>query len=258
MKVVILCGGLGTRLREQTEFIPKPMVPVGNRPILWHIMKIYYHQGFNEFILPLGYKGDVIKDYFVNYKWKSSDFTLEMHKNNRMEFHDEQKCENWTIHFIDTGVHTKTAKRVQMVKKLLTQDKQFMLTYGDGVADIRLDKLLQYHDSKGLAATMSGFRPKGRFGLVEEKDGVVKRFKEKPVMDDWANCGFMVFQKKALEYFTEKDVMLETDVLPKIAKDKQLAVYPHEGSWHYMDTQRDYEELNRLWGKTPTWKTWKD
>ena len=258
MKVVILCGGLGTRLREQTEFMPKPMIPVGNRPILWHIMKIFYHQGFNEFVLPLGYKGEVIKDYFVHYKWKSSDFTLEIQKENKMVFHDEQKCENWTIHFVDTGVHTKTARRVHLVRKLLGGDKQFMLTYGDGVADIDLTKLIEFHDSKGLAATMTGFKPRQRFGLVEEKNGVVTRFKEKPRMSDLANCGFMVFDKKALDYFTEKDEMLETDVLPRMAEDRQLSVYVHEGCWYYMDTQRDYEELTKRWEENPAWKTWKD
>jgi glucose-1-phosphate cytidylyltransferase len=257
-KVVILCGGMGTRLREQTEFIPKPMLEIGNRPILWHIMKIFYHQGFNEFVLPLGYRGDVIKDYFVNYKWKSSDFTLELQENNRLSFHDEHKCEKWKIHFVDTGIRTKTARRVHLVRRLLDKDDYFMLTYGDSVADIDLKKLTEFHREKGLTATITGFRPKQRFGIVEEKGGTVTRFKEKPDMSDWVNCGFMVFNRDGLDYFSEKDVMLETDVLPEIAKDGELALFTHQGSWHYMDTQRDFEELNRLWEDKPPWKIWED
>jgi glucose-1-phosphate cytidylyltransferase len=258
MKVIILCGGLGTRLREQTEFIPKPMVPIGTRPILWHIMKIYYHQGFNEFILPLGYKGELIKDYFVHYKWKSSDFTLEIEKDNKIEFHDSQGCENWKIHFVDTGLHTSTAKRVYLVKKLIENDPQFMLTYGDGVADINLKELMDFHKSKKAVATITGYRPQQRFGLVEEREGTVMRFKEKPQMSDLVNCGFMIFNREALKYFNDKDVMLETEVLPRIAKDGLLGVYTHQGSWHYMDTQRDYELLNKIWEEGPKWKIWND
>ena len=258
MKVIILCGGLGTRLREQTEFIPKPMVTVGGKPILWHIMKIYYHQGFNEFVLPLGYKGEVIKEYFMHYKWKNSDFTLEVGKDKGAEFHNNKECENWKIHFIDTGLLTKTARRVHLLKKVLTDEDGFMLTYGDGVADINLKELLEFHKKKGLLATITGFKPNHRFGLVEERDGKVKKFKEKPQMSDMVNIGFMVFSKKALDYFTEEDVMLETEVLPKIAKDGKLAIYEHKGSWHYMDTQRDWEELNKIWEQKPVWKIWKD
>ncbi|MDD5111636.1 MAG: sugar phosphate nucleotidyltransferase [Candidatus Altiarchaeota archaeon] len=258
MKVVILCGGLGTRLREQTEFIPKPMIPIGNHPILWHVMKIFHHQGFNEFVLPLGYKGEMIKDYFVHYKWKSSDFTLKINKDSEMIFHDDGKCEDWVIHFIDTGLYTNTSRRVHLVKKLLEDDDRFLLTYGDGVGDINLKKLVEFHSSKGLTATITGFKPRQRFGMVEEKDGVVTRFKEKPMMSDWINSGFMVMDRKALDYFDGDNVMLETSVLPAMAKDKQLAVYPHEGCWYYMDTQRDYEELNKIWENKPGWKIWKD
>lgn len=258
MKVIILCGGLGTRLREQTEFTPKPMIPIGNKPILWHIMKIYYHQGFKEFILPLGYKGDIIKDYFVNYRWKSSDFTLELGESNQLEFHANEKSENWKIHFIDTGVYTNTTRRVYLIKKLIEDDEHFMLTYGDGVADIDLKKLIEFHKQKNLLATITGFRPHQRFGLIEEEDGLVKRYREKPKMSDFINCGFMIFNKKSLDYFGEKDTPIETDVLPRMAKDNRLAIYPHGGEWYYMDTQRDYEELNKIWEKNPVWKIWED
>ncbi|MBD3387525.1 MAG: glucose-1-phosphate cytidylyltransferase [Candidatus Altiarchaeales archaeon] len=256
MKVVILCGGFGTRLREQTEFMPKPMVSVGGKPILWHIMKIYYHQGFTEFILPLGYKGEIIKEYFVHYRWMSQDFTLEYTEENRIEFHDERNLENWKIHFVDTGVRTLTGKRVNLIKHLLEEDDCFMLTYGDGVADIDLKELLEYHKKMGCAATITGFRPKQRFGIVGEKGGKVTKFKEKPDMTDWINCGFMVFENRALEYFTDDDVMLEKVTLPDIASDGELAIYTHRGCWHYMDTQRDYERINKIWEEDPQWKIW--
>ncbi|MEM3585168.1 MAG: sugar phosphate nucleotidyltransferase [Candidatus Woesearchaeota archaeon] len=258
MKVVILCGGLGTRLREQTEFIPKPLVPIGGKPILWHIMKIYYHQGFNEFVLPLGYKGELIKEYFMHYKWKSSDFTLEFGKTNEIIFHPNKECENWKIHFIDTGLLTKTAKRVYLVRKLLEEDESFMLTYGDGVADIDLKKLFEFHKQNKRMATITGFRPNNRFGLIEAENNIVKSFREKPRMTDMVNIGFMIFNKAALNYFTEEDVMLETDILPKMARDGQISVYEHKGEWYYMDTQRDWEELNKVWEQNPVWKIWKD
>jgi len=258
MKVVILCGGKGTRLREQTEFIPKPMVPIGHRPILWHIMKIYYHQGFNEFVLPLGYKGDVIKEYFAHYKWKTSNLTMEFGKDDQITFHDSKKCETWKIHFIDTGQESLTAKRISLLKYILKDDESFMLTYGDGVADIDLKKLVEFHKKNKRLVTITGFKPMHRFGIVEQKDGVVIKFKEKPQMNDIVNCGFMIFDKEALNYFTEDNTPLETDVLPRIAKDKQVGVYLHEGSWYYMDTQRDFEELNKIWETNPVWKIWKD
>jgi len=258
MKVIILCGGLGMRLREQTEFIPKPMVSIGNRPILWHIMEIYYHYGFDEFILPLGYKGELIKEYFVHYKWKTSDFSLEINKNKEITFHNGKECENWKIHFVDTGIYTKTARRIYLIKKLIENDENFMLTYGDGVADIDLKKLLDFHKEKNLVTTITGIKTQQRFGLIATKNGIVTRFKERPEMFDLVNGGFMVFNREALGYFTGKNVMLETDILPKIAKDEQLAVYNHEGFWYCMDTQRDYEKLNKMWKENPKWKMWKD
>jgi glucose-1-phosphate cytidylyltransferase len=256
MKVVILCGGLGTRLREQTEFIPKPMLPIGGKPILWHIMKIYHHQGFSDFVLPLGYKGDVIKDYFVNYKWKSSDFTLEVQEDNRMVFHDEHKCERWRIHFIDTGSNSSTGLRIHLVRKLLEDDERFMLTYGDGVADIDLNDLLEFHIRKGVLGTLTGHKPTSRFGIIDEEDGIVLGFREKPQSSDYINSGFMVFERGALDYFNGDDVMLETGVLPMMARDRQLAIYNHVGSWYWMDTQRDWERLNSLWETNPSWRMW--
>lgn len=258
IKVIILCGGLGTRLREQTEFIPKPMVQIGNKPILWHIMKIFYHQGFREFILPLGYKGDVIKDYFTRYKLRNSDYTLDMNHEKGIIYHEGDKCENWKIHFVETGLNTNTAGRIYLIKKLIENDNNFIVTYGDGVSDIDLNRLIEFHKSKNVIGTVTGFKPFHRFGIIEEEEGVVKRFREKPQMNDLINCGFMLFDKKALDYFKENDATLEKDVLPRIAKDNQLAVYHHKGCWHYMDTQRDYEILNKIWEENPEWKIWKD
>jgi len=255
-KVIILCGGRGTRLKEQTDFMPKPMVPIGNRPILWHIMKIYSHFGFNEFVLTLGYKSEMIKDYFVNYRWMNSNITVKINEKNNVEVH-KRASEDWTIHLMDTGVETGTARRIFLVKDLIKDDGIFMVTYGDGVADIDINKLLDYHKRKGLLVTITGYRPVHRFGILEHKDGVVTKFNEKPQMGDLINCGFMVFSKGALRYFDGKDIMLE-QLLPTIAKDRQLAVFHHEGDWHSMDTQRDYEELNKLWETNPRWKVWKE
>jgi len=257
IKVVILCGGFGTRLKEQTEFIPKPMVRIGDQPIIWHIMKIYDHYGFKEFVLPLGYKGEMIKDFFVNYNWKQSDFTLNIKKGVPL-IHDNQQCEDWTIHFVETGLATKTALRVERINHLLKDDERFMLTYGDGIGDIDIGKLLAFHKKKveeGAVATITGFAPTHRFGIVEYKDGLVVNFKEKPRMIDRVNCGFMVFERTALKYFKGEDLMLE-ELLPAIAADGKLALYAHEGEWHAMDTQRDFEELNRLWNEEPDWKVW--
>jgi glucose-1-phosphate cytidylyltransferase len=258
MKVVILCGGFGTRLKEQTEFIPKPMVAVGGKPLIWHILKIYYEQGFNEFILPLGYKGEIIKDFFVNYKWKSSDFTLEVDQDNKIQFHDEMKCEKWKIHFVDTGVNCLTSRRVFLIKHLIKNDEQFMLTYGDGISDIILKELVKFHSSKNTLGTITGTRPRQKFGLVEQENGIIRKFKEKPEMKDLVNCGFMIFEKEALGYFNGENTMLEYDVLPRMSKDNKLSIYEHKGFWHCIDTQRDYEEANRLWENNPKWKIWKD
>jgi len=253
IKVVILCGGKGTRFREQTEFIPKPMALIGNHPILWHIMKIYDHYGFKEFILPLGYKGEMIKDFFTNYIPKTKNISVNI-KTGKITVHEENK-EDWTIHMVDTGVDSTTGKRISMVKHLLKDDPYFMVTYGDGVANMPIDKLLDYHKKSGSIATISGYRPHHRFGIVEHKDGKITDFKEKPRMQDLVNCGFMVFSKEAIPYFTGEEMMLE-ELLPKMAEEEKASIYPHEGFWISMDTQRDFEELNEIWNKDPVWKVW--
>lgn len=253
MKVVILCGGRGTRFREQTEFIPKPMALIGNKPILWHIMKIYSHHGFNDFILPLGYKGDMIKDYFAHYAQRSHDFMINT-KTGKFITHDGP-IDDWNIHLIDTELDATTAKRISMIKHLLEDDDHFMLTYGDGVADIDLHKLIDFHKRSGRLVTISGYTPCHRFGIVEHKDGKVVTFNEKPLMNELINCGFMVFSKEALKYFDGTEIMLE-NLLTKIANDHQVSIYIHKGFWTSMDTQREYEDLNALWKSGPAWKIW--
>lgn len=254
MQVVILCGGKGTRFREQTEFIPKPMALIDNKPILWHIMKIYSHYGFDEFILPTGYKGDMIKEYFANYASRAYNFTVNT-KTGKLKTHTPIK-ENWTVQLKNTGIETGTAKRIFQIKEFI-KDDHFMVTYGDGVADVNINKLLEFHKKSGRMATISGYKPRHRFGIVEHKEGEVTNFNEKPMMKDLVNCGFMVFKKEALKYFDGSDIMLE-QVLAKIAEDHQLSIYLHTGFWTSVDTQKDYEELNRLWVVNPSWKVWDD
>jgi glucose-1-phosphate cytidylyltransferase len=255
INVVILCGGRGTRFKEQTEFIPKPMANIGNRPILWHIMKIYDHYGLKHFILPVGYKGEMIKEYFYNYTPNMTDFTINL-KTGELTPH-KKIDEDWMIHILDTGIDTMTAKRIFLVKHLLLDKPYFMLTYGDGVANIDIEKLFDFHKRSGRLVTISGYKPYHRFGIVEHKDGKVTNFNEKPLMDDLINCGFMVFNKEALKYFDGTDLMLEK-VLPKIASDHQVSIYEHDGFWTSMDTQREYEDLDNLWKSNPLWKVWRD
>lgn len=256
MKVIILCGGLGTRLKEQTEYIPKPMVMVGDNPILWHIMKLYDHFGFKEFILTLGYKGDAIKRYFFEYNiMRSQNTTVTLGDGARK--HDGPPCpEDWKVHLVDTGVETMTARRIKLVEGAVRDDEMFLVTYGDGVADIDVHAVIEFHKRRGLLATIAGYTPISRWGVIEEESGVVKRFVEKPKTKDLINMGFMVFSKGALAYFAD-NTMLERGPLVELARDGQLAIYRHDGFFFAMDTQREYEELNRLWREDPKWKVWK-
>lgn len=258
MKVVILCGGKGTRLREETEFRPKPLVDIGEMPILWHIMKIYSHYGFNEFVLCLGYKGEMIKDFFLNYEWMANDFTMNL--KNRMEWitHFRNELEDWKITFADTEQDALTARRIKLVERYVDGDT-FMLTYGDGVADLDINKLIEFHKAKGKLATITALHPVSRWGVIEEEGGIVTAFREKPKHNDLINAGFMVFNKELFKHIKEdENKMLEDSTLPLLAKNKQLAVYKHTGFWHCMDTYRDTLMLNDIWktGKAP-WKIWK-
>ena len=257
MKVVIFCGGEGTRLREETEFKPKPLVEIGGMPILWHIMKIYSHYGHKEFILPLGYKGEMIKDFFVNFNWKSNDFTLDFRSGDR-RIHVNHILENWKLHLIETGLKSMTTLRLHKVKHLLENDDNFMVTYGDGIADININKLIEFHEKQKKIVTITGVKVGSKFGIVEvDENGIANTFKEKPKNSDMVNGGFMVFNKKIFNYINGENTMLVSSVLPKLAEKGEVAVYKHDGSWFCMDTYRDYLELNKMWEENPKWKIWK-
>ena len=225
--VVILCGGTGTRLKEETEFKPKPLVKIGDRPILWHIMKIYSHYGFNDFILCLGYKGEMIKEYFFEHKWLSQDFSLDL-ESQRITYLNDNSRENWKIILADTDLETLTAGRLYKVKKYLEGVDRFMLTYGDGLANLNILKLIDFHQKTGKIATITGAHPSSKYGLVEANaDKLVTSFRQKPNLKDYANIGFMVFEKKIFDYLGE-DRMME-DVFVDLARDKQIAMYQHDG-----------------------------
>jgi glucose-1-phosphate cytidylyltransferase len=256
MKVVILCGGMGTRLREETEYRPKPMIEIGEKPILWHIIKMYSSYGFNDFVICLGYKGYVIKEYFSNYFLHQSDVTMDLGKN-KMEVHDSH-AEQWRITLVDTGLNTMTGGRIKRIRKYVGNEA-FMLTYGDGVADINLNRLLAFHKSHGRTATITAVQPSGRFGALDmdENDHVIS-FKEKPKGDNaWINGGFFVLEANIFDYIEGDRTVWEREPLEYLAKEGELAAYRHTGFWQPMDTLRDKNQLDELWGSgKPPWKTW--
>jgi len=256
MKAVILAGGLGTRLSEETVSKPKPMVEIGGLPILWHIMKTYSHFGVNEFIICCGYKGYVIKEYFANYFLHNSDVTFCM-KENKMEVH-EKRTEPWTVTLIDTGHSTMTGGRLKRVKKHVEDEEAFFFTYGDGVGDINIMKSLALHKSEGRLATMTATYPPGRFGAIDIQDNRVLSFKEKPKGDGaMINGGFFVLSPKVIDYIDDDTTIWEQYPLMQLAKENQLTAYEHYGFWQPMDTLRDKHQLEDLWqsGRAP-WKLW--
>lgn len=259
MKVVIFAGGLGTRLAEETDVRPKPMIEIGGMPILWHIMKIYSSFGFDEFVVCLGYKGFFIKEYFMQYYLHSSDLTISL-KDNKVEVHDTH-TESFTVTLVDTGLHTKTAGRLKRIKKYIGEE-DFMLTYGDGVADINIKELLAFHQSHNKIATVTAVQPEGRFGSMEiDNNGVVDHFKEKPKGDNkWINGGFFVLKPDVFNFLDNPDIdniMWEDDPMQQLANKKQLVAYKHTGFWKPMDALRDKIELEKLWQSgNAKWKTW--
>lgn len=257
MKVVILAGGLGTRLREETEFIPKPMAEVGGKPLLWHIMKHFDYYGFNEFIICLGYKGDIIRDYFLNYGNRNADFSVNL-KNGKVTIHDAIE-ENWKVTLIETGDNTTTGGR--LVKALRYLPDTFILTYGDGLSDVNIACLLDHHEQQGKYATVTAVQAASRFGELEFESNTVTRFKEKPQDSGWINGGFFVFEPEIWEYTTNglEDQPLETGLLTKLTADGQLNAYMHTGFWKCIDTYRELQEVKAMHidGDTP-WITWKD
>ena len=256
MKAVLLAGGLGTRMREETEFRPKPMVEVGGRPVLWHIMKNLGHYGITDFIVATGYKSDVIKEYFLNYEARNNDFTIELGKKDSLEFYDAHDEAHWRVTVAYTGEDTPTGGRVHKVSKYL-DDEPFFVTYGDGLADVDIDALRAFHQQQGTLATVTTVQPFSRFGVMEVGDaGKVRSFREKPQLEGWINIGFFIMQPGALAYLTELSV-LEEEPLAALANDGQLSAYRHTGFWQPMDTYRESQMLNDLWdsGKAP-WQVW--
>jgi len=259
MKVVILCGGLGTRLREETEFRPKPMVNIGSRPILWHIMKYYSQFGFRDFVLALGYKGDMIKNYFCHYELMNSDVTIELGQPEKMCIHQSHDETGWKITLANTGEKTLKGARLKKVEKYIA-DESFMLSYGDGISDVNINALLAFHKAHGKLATVTGINPASQFGELKTDGDCVVSFAEKPQNgESLVNGGFFVFNRSIFEYLSTDDFCdLEVGPLEQIAKDGQFMVYKHQGFWACMDTLRDMEYLNKIWndGKAK-WKIWK-
>ncbi len=255
MKTVILAGGLGTRLSEETVVKPKPMVEIGGKPILWHIMKIYSTYGINDFVVCLGYKGYMIKEYFANYYLHMSDVTFDM-KRNEMKVH-HNKAEPWTVTLIDTGESTATGGRLKKVRSFL-DNETFCFTYGDGVADVNISSLIDFHRRSGLKATLTAVQPPGRYGAVNVEQNLVESFQEKPKGDGgWINGGFFVLEPAAIDYVKGDQTSWEGDSLVHLAKDQQLGAFKHDGFWRPMDTLRDKMYLDDLWNasKAP-WKVW--
>lgn len=258
MKTVILCGGIGYRLKEETEFKPKPMVQIGGKPILWHIMKIYSHYGFNNFIIALGYKGDYIKEYFLSQKYFSNNFDLhtktgsaKIYKNN------DGSADDFKITFVDTGQETLPGERILRIKKYIPEeDSDFMVTYGDGVSDIDIKNLIKFHKQQNTIGTITGVHPRSKYGLLTvDAKGIVTKFVEKPVLKERVNGGFMIFNKSFFDYLQEGE--MEHQALQRLITKKELSVFIHDGFWHSMDTYPDVENLNKFWIENPKWKIWK-
>uniref|UniRef100_A0A7V1EII3 Glucose-1-phosphate cytidylyltransferase n=1 Tax=candidate division WOR-3 bacterium TaxID=2052148 RepID=A0A7V1EII3_UNCW3 len=258
MKVVIFCGGLGTRLREETEFRPKPMIEICGKPILWHIMKIYAHYGFKDFVLCLGYKGEMIKEYFYNYEILNNDFTVELGHPKNIEIHSGYSEKGWRVTLVNTGYKALKGARLKRVEEYIESDT-FMATYGDGLADIDINELLKFHFLHGKLATLTGVRPLSRFGELKVKDKEVIEFTEKPQSSKGLiNGGFFVFNRRIFDYLEDSDNCdLEYGALEKLASEGQLMVYEHQKFWYCMDTLRDLEYLNKLCAQgRPPWMVW--
>ncbi len=256
MKVVILAGGLGTRLSEETDFKPKPMVEIGGKPILWHIMKIYSYYGYNEFIICCGYKGYMIKEYFANYYLHQADVTVDL-STNELEVHMSH-AEPWKVTLVDTGIKTMTGGRIKRIEKYVG-NKPFLLTYGDGLGDVNIKALVDFHKKHGKKASITAVQPIGRFGsLLFDESGNIQTFKEKPKDADWVNGGFFVLEPEVFNYIEDYDSCIwERTPLENLVNDKELMAYKHEGFWHPMDTLRDKNELEKSWNSDQCkWRLW--
>lgn len=258
MKVIILAGGLGTRISEESHLKPKPMIEIGGMPIMWHIMKLYSSYGFNDFVICAGYKQYVIKEYFNNYFLHKSDITYDFSKGHREITVCSNSVEPWKVTVVDTGLNTMTGGRIKRVKKYINNET-FMVTYGDGVSNVNIGELLKFHEQHGKLMTLTGVQPEGRFGVMEFEDGsLVKEFREKRQEDSgWVNGGFLVCSPKVLDYIKDDNTMLEKEPMEQLAMERQLMCYKHHGFWQCMDTMRDKQKLETLWdnGNAP-WKIW--
>ena len=258
MKVVILCGGLGTRLREETEYRPKPMVPIGGRPILWHIMKLYASQGHKDFVLCLGYKGEVIRDYFRNYLWNTSDVTLKLGRNPQIRYHSNHDEEDWTVTLLETGAETQTGGRLRRALPFI-DESDFLFTYGDGVTDSDINGSIAFHRSHGAVATITAVRPSGRFGELAMDGQTITAFREKPEREaGYISGGFMVLNRRIESYLDATDAcVFEKAPMERLAADGQLKAWCHDGFWQCMDTYREQQLLEREWlaGRAP-WRKW--
>lgn len=259
MKVIILCGGTGTRLKEETEFKPKPMVYVGNKPLIWHIMKTYAHYGFNEFILALGYKADYIKEFFLNQKAFTTNFTLDTASHESTFFLEERtEIDDFKITFVDTGLDTLPGERILLCQKYVPKtDKEFLVTYGDGVTDLNIQDVVEFHRKQKTIGTISGFHPRSKYGLVDvDSKSLVTAFQEKPVLTDWVNGGYMVFNREFFKYLRPGE--LEHPALCRLVEKKQLSIYRHDGFWYAVDTYKELEDLQKIWNSQDIpWKVWK-
>ena len=257
MQAVILAGGLGTRLSEETNIKPKPMVEIGGKPILWHILKIYSYWGINDFIICCGYKGYIIKEYFANYFLHTSDITFHMDQNNRIEIH-QRKSEPWKVTLVDTGDETQTGGRLKRVSSFIKSEK-FCFTYGDGLSDLNLKKLINHHESSYAKVTLTAVQPPGRYGALKLDNSKVTSFQEKPDGDNaWINGGFFVINKEVIKYIKDDNSSWENDTLPELAKKGFVNSYKHSGFWKPMDTLRDKNNLEKMWNtESPPWRLWR-
>ena len=260
MKVVILCGGQGTRIRDVSENLPKPMIPIGGFPILWHIMKYYSHWEHNQFVLCLGYKGQIIKDFFLNYEALTRDFTIKLGASRSVEYHNDHDESNWQVTLAETGQEAMTGARIKKIRKFVAHEDDFMLTYGDGVGDVDLDALIRFHKSHGKILTVTGVRPPGRFGeLMNDAAGKVTEFNEKPQASEGRiSGGFFVCRKEIFDYLDDRDdLVFEIEPMRRLVQEGQMMVYGHDGFWQPMDTYRDYMYLNTLFAKGEApWVAW--
>ncbi|WP_294908963.1 glucose-1-phosphate cytidylyltransferase [uncultured Ruminococcus sp.] len=259
MKAVILAGGFGTRISEESQFKPKPMIEIGEMPIIWHIMKLYSAYGINEFVICAGYKQHVIKEWFADYFLHTSDITFDFTQDDKIIVHNK-RAEQWKVTVVDTGLHTMTGGRLKRVKNYIG-DEPFFMTYGDGVADVDINALLDFHKSHGRLATMTAVKPDSRFGVLDlSENDEVKAFREKSAVDSgYINAGFMVLSPKVLDYVKDDSIMFEREPMEKLAEENQLMCYKHNGFWQCMDTLRDKEKLEKLWAENNApWKVWND